>query len=88
MANFGTCPIYIHRAPTQFPTDQKSYSLNQLVLQLTDDRTYDRKFLQTFITTFQSFTVPTKLLQKLMERYQVRRQRADCHCRWTLVTPL
>jgi len=31
----------------------------------------DRKFMQTFTTTYQSFTVPTLLLQKLMERYQV-----------------
>jgi hypothetical protein len=31
----------------------------------------DRKFMQTFTTTYQSFTVPTLLLNKLMERYQV-----------------
>lgn len=53
------------------PADAKSYSLNQLVLKLTDDESYDRKFQQTFITTYQSFCVPQQLLDKLMQRYRV-----------------
>lgn len=58
-------------AQGEFPEGAKAYTLNQLVLKLTDDNSYDRKFLETFTTTYQSFAPPGLLLQKLMERYQV-----------------
>jgi hypothetical protein len=58
-------------AQNEFPEGAKAYTLNQLVLKLTDDNSYDRKFLETFTTTYQSFAPPGLLLQKLMERYQV-----------------
>mmetsp|Transcript_7580 Transcript_7580/g.13216 ORF Transcript_7580/g.13216 Transcript_7580/m.13216 type:complete len:782 (+) Transcript_7580:21-2366(+) len=64
-------PFWNECANQTFTEGQKGYTLNQLVLKLTDDASYDRKFMQTFTTTYQSFTVPTLLLQKLMERYQV-----------------
>jgi hypothetical protein len=64
-------PFWQECAQNEFPEAAKAYSLNQLVLKLTDDNSYDRKFMETFITTYQSFAPPSLLLQKLMERYQV-----------------
>jgi hypothetical protein len=44
---------------------------NARVYEKKNNKFLDRKFMQTFTTTYQSFTVPTLLLNKLMERYQV-----------------
>ncbi|GAM29062.1 hypothetical protein SAMD00019534_122380 [Acytostelium subglobosum LB1] len=46
-------------------------SLNQLVVMLTNENSYDSKFLKTFITTYQSFAQPKVLFTKLLERYAV-----------------
>ncbi len=37
----------------------------------------DNRFLKTFVTTYQSFTTPAKLFEKLLQRYNVRRDRVD-----------
>jgi len=50
-------------------------TLNQLVMQLTDGKRPDLNFLKTFITTFHSFTTTDLLFQKLLERYDVPRER-------------
>ncbi|KAM9971336.1 hypothetical protein ACTFIW_011313 [Dictyostelium discoideum] len=46
-------------------------TLNQLVLMLTSETSYDSKFLKTFITTYQSFASPGVLFTKLIERFYV-----------------
>ena len=67
----ASTPFWTECAASGFPEGAKAYTLNQLVLKLTDDNSYDRKFMETFITTYQSFAPPSVLLQKLMERYNV-----------------
>ncbi|KYQ93963.1 Ras guanine nucleotide exchange factor [Tieghemostelium lacteum] len=46
-------------------------TLNQLILMITSENSYDSKFLKTFITTYQSFATPGLLLSKLIERFSV-----------------
>jgi len=49
----------------------KAGTLNQLVIQLTDEKRHDLSFVKTFITTFSSFTTPETLFKKLVQRYEV-----------------
>ena len=49
----------------------KAASLNKLVLELTSEKNYDRNFLVTFLATYQSFSTPSQLLQKLVERFNI-----------------
>lgn len=54
-------------------TPIRAGSFNKLVERLTDSKTPDLKFVKTFLLTYQSFTTPERLLQKLIERYNVVR---------------
>ncbi|KAF2069090.1 hypothetical protein CYY_009588 [Polysphondylium violaceum] len=49
----------------------KSGSLNKLVEHLTHDCKVDIQFLKTFLMTYQSFCSPEKLMNKLIQRYNV-----------------
>jgi hypothetical protein len=49
----------------------KAASLNHLVTALTPVNYFDPDYVNTFLLTYQSFTTPTKLMQKLIERYHV-----------------
>jgi hypothetical protein len=50
----------------------KAGSFNRLVEKLTDESRIDtQSYLPTFLMTYQSFTTPEKLLQKLVQRYNV-----------------
>ncbi|KJE88700.1 hypothetical protein CAOG_000298 [Capsaspora owczarzaki ATCC 30864] len=51
----------------------RAASFNKLVERLTDSKMADLKFVKTFLLTYQSFTSPERLLQKLIERYNVVR---------------
>jgi len=53
----------------------KAATLNKLVEQLTQERDYDTEFQRAFLMTYQSFTTPERLLQKLMQRFQVPEKR-------------
>jgi hypothetical protein len=46
--------------------------LNCLIRRLTSPTNYDNRFVKTFIQTYQSFCDPWTLLNKLLERYNVR----------------
>lgn len=54
--------------PKSADNDNVNGSLNKLVEKLTNEEALDNKFLKTFITTYQSFTTPSKLLEKLIQR--------------------
>jgi len=54
----------------------KAGTLNKLVEQLTSEKEHDMEFQRAFLITYQSFTTPEKLLQKLMQRYQVPEKKA------------
>eukprot|EP01105_Mastigella_eilhardi_P020099 TRINITY_DN4769_c0_g1_i2.p1 TRINITY_DN4769_c0_g1~~TRINITY_DN4769_c0_g1_i2.p1 ORF type:complete len:848 (+),score=226.97 TRINITY_DN4769_c0_g1_i2:245-2545(+) len=49
----------------------KCGSFNKLVEHLTDESKLDMQYLKTFLMTYQSFTTPEKLLQKLIQRFNV-----------------
>ncbi|EGG18415.1 Ras guanine nucleotide exchange factor [Cavenderia fasciculata] len=53
----------------------KSGSLNKLVERLTHESKVDLQFLKTFLMTYQSFCTPEKLLNKLVQRYNVPKHR-------------
>ncbi len=63
----------------------KAATLNKLVEQLTQEKDYgtvrmtliivDVEFQRAFLMTYQSFTTPERLLQKLMQRFQVPEKR-------------
>lgn len=46
-------------------------TLNKLIQVLTSAQNFDNTFLKTFITTYRSFTTPWVLLSKLIERFNV-----------------
>eukprot|EP01094_Clydonella_sp_ATCC50884_P020725 TRINITY_DN4364_c0_g1_i1.p1 TRINITY_DN4364_c0_g1~~TRINITY_DN4364_c0_g1_i1.p1 ORF type:complete len:880 (-),score=376.47 TRINITY_DN4364_c0_g1_i1:260-2899(-) len=50
-------------------------TLNLLVIALTSDKNYDTNFISTFITTYRSFTTPSELFAKLLERFEVPEQK-------------
>ncbi|KAJ6232182.1 ras guanine nucleotide exchange factor i-related [Anaeramoeba flamelloides] len=49
----------------------KAASLNKLIELLTPETDQNIKYMKTFLMTYQSFTTPSKLLNKLMQRYHV-----------------
>eukprot|EP01133_Synstelium_polycarpum_P017271 gene17271-20596_t len=50
----------------------KAGTLNKLIEALTSEKPYDiSKFTKTFLLTYQSFTTPHKLMDKLIQRYNV-----------------
>ncbi|EGG19007.1 Ras guanine nucleotide exchange factor [Cavenderia fasciculata] len=49
----------------------KAASLNKLVILLAPEKNHDLEYTKIFLLTYQSFTTPEKLLQKLIQRYNV-----------------
>ena len=49
----------------------RAASLNNLVIEITNENNYDRHFMKTFLATYRSFSTPAQLLTKLMERFNV-----------------
>lgn len=66
-----------HTPPGSTKPVIKAATLNKLVVQLTPERDNDMDFQKTFLMTYQSFTTPEKLLQKLIQRYQVPEKYAE-----------
>ncbi|PRP78178.1 hypothetical protein PROFUN_11308 [Planoprotostelium fungivorum] len=49
----------------------KAGTLNKLIEKLTASQLNDHKFQKTFLATYRSFTTPTELLTKLIQRYNI-----------------
>jgi len=46
-------------------------TLNQLIIRLTHQTFGEPVFVKTFLTTYQSYATPTQLLNKLLERFNI-----------------
>ncbi|GAM22694.1 hypothetical protein SAMD00019534_058690 [Acytostelium subglobosum LB1] len=60
----------------------KAASLNKLVILLTPEKNHDLEYAKTFLLTYQSFTTNEKLLQKLIQRYQVPQRPGQSDDEW------
>ncbi|GAM20828.1 hypothetical protein SAMD00019534_040030 [Acytostelium subglobosum LB1] len=63
----------------------KAATLNNLVILLAPEKNHDSDYVKTFLLTYQSFTTNEKLLQKLIQRYQVPQRPGQSDDEWKKV---